>query len=304
MSAVVLKMTPKSPQLEEGHTQISNELLEAITAHPFKQSTLRVLLALIRKTYGFNKKEDDLSASQLGALLGDMKRQHITTALNELAGMRVIHKRPGKYGSIVGVNKDYSQWLDSPKSGQVNESRTSGTTSPNLGQVNESGTTTSPNLGQVASPKFGHTKDNLPKDNQQKEVTADAVPSGAGQLALPPLDESNAPPPACQPLLLADGSEHLPTSQEVAEWSAAFPLVKVPEATRQMAVWLRANPTKRKTRRGINKFIVNWLGGAQRDAANPGHRNAAAQSAGKGPRQHGNFDSQDYRNGVGDDGRF
>ncbi|MNX83958.1 hypothetical protein D3C86_1157370 [compost metagenome] len=233
-----------------------------------------------------------------------MKRQHITTALNELAGMRVISKRPGKYGSIVGINKDYSLWLDSPKSGQVNESRTSGTTSPNLGQVNESGTTTSPNLGQVASPKFGHTKDNLPKDNQQKEVTADAVPSGAGQLALPPLDGSDAPPPACQPLLLADGSEHLPTSQEVAEWSAAFPLVKVPEATRQMAVWLRANPTKRKTRRGINKFIVNWLGGAQRDAANPGHRNAAAQSAGKGPRQHGNFDSQDYRNGVGDDGRF
>lgn len=303
MSAVVLKMTPKSPQLEEGHTQISNELLEAITAHPFKLTTLRVLLALIRKTYGFNKKEDDLSASQLGVLLGDMKRQHITTALNELAAMRVIHKRPGQYGSVVGINKDYSQWLDSPKSGQVNESRTSETTSPNLGQVNESGTITSPNLGQVASPKFGHTKDNLPKDNQQKEVTADAVPSGDGQLSLTVSDETDAPPPVAQPMLLADGSEHLPTGQEVAEWSAAFPLVEVPQAMRQMAAWLKANPSKRKTRRGINKFIVNWLGGAQRDAANPGYRNAATP-AGKGQRQHGNFDRQDYRSGVDDDGRF
>ncbi|WP_417219056.1 replication protein [Achromobacter spanius] len=302
MSAVVLKMTPKSPQLEEGHTQISNELLEAITAHPFKQTTLRVLLALIRKTYGFNKKEDDLSASQLGALLGDMKRQHITTALNELAGMRVIHKRPGKYGSVVGINKDYSQWLDSPKSGQVNESRTSATTSPNLGQVNESGTTASPNLGQVASPNFGHTKDNLPKDNQQKE-SADAD-SCADQLALLGAEEGNAPPPAFQALLLADGSEHLPTAKEVAEWSAAFPLVNVVDTSRHMAVWLNANPGKRKTRRGINKFIVNWLGGAQKDAATPGRQNAAALSAGKGPRQHANFNSQDYRHGVDDDGRF
>lgn len=303
MSAVILPMTPKSPQLEDGHTQISNELLEAITAHPFKQTTLRVLLALIRKTYGFNKKEDDLSASQLGALLGDMKRQHITTALNELAGMLVIHKRPGRYGSIVGVNKDYSQWLDSPKSGQVNESRASETTSPNPGQVNESGTTTSPNLGQVDSPNLGHTKDNLPKDNQQKEGTADAVPSGDGQLPLTTPDEGDAPPPVCLPMLLADGSEHLPTPQEVAEWSAAFPLVQVPQAMRQMTAWLKANPGKRKTRRGINKFIVNWLGGAQRDAAAPGHRNAGA-SAGKGQRQHGNFDSQNYRDGVDDDGRF
>jgi len=298
MSAVVLKMTPKSPQLEEGHTQISNELLEAITAHPFKQTTLRVLLALIRKTYGFNKKEDDLSASQLGALLGDMKRQHITTALNELAGMRVIHKRPGKYGSIVGINKDYSQWLDSPKSGQVNESRTSGTTSPNLGQVNETGTTTSPNLGQVASPKFGHTKDNLPKDNQQKE-SADAD-SCADQLALLGAEDGNAPPPVVQ-LPLQDGSEFLPTDVQLAEWSAAFPQVDVPGALKRMRVWCAAKPANRKTRRGISAFIVNWLAGDQTKATTPG---ADQRRPAKGAKIHGNFSSQDYRHGVDDDGRF
>lgn len=303
MSAVILPMTPKSPQLEDGHTQISNELLEAITAHPFKQTTLRVLLALIRKTYGFNKKEDDLSASQLGALLGDMKRQHITTALNELAGMRVIHKRPGRYGSIVGVNKGYSQWLDSPKSGQVNESRTSETTSPNPGQVNESGTTTSPNLGQVDSPNLGHTKDNLPKDNQQKEVTADAVPSAADQLPLIGSEAGNAPPPVVS-LLLKDGSEYLPPDALVAEWSAAFPLVDVPGALKRMRAWCTAKPGNRKTRRGVEGFIVNWLAGDQEKAAHPGQGNAGGRSAGKGQRQHGNFNSQDYRRGVDDDGRF
>lgn len=303
MSAVILPMTPKSPQLEDGHTQISNELLEAITAHPFKQTTLRVLLALIRKTYGFNKKEDDLSASQLGALLGDMKRQHITTALNELAGMRVIHKRPGKYGSIVGVNKDYSQWLDSPKSGQVNESRTNETTSPNPGQVNESGTITSPDFGQVDSPNLGHTKDNLPKDNRQKEVTAIAVPSAADQLALLGSEAGNAPPPVDQ-LPLQDGSEYLPTDALVAEWSAAFPLVDVAGAFKRMRVWCNAKPANRKTRRGIETFIVHWLARDQEKAANLDQRQPAAQHAGRGQRQHGNFRSQDYRSGVDEDGRF
>ncbi len=301
MSAVVLKMTPKSPQLEEGHTQISNELLEAITAHPFKQTTLRVLLALIRKTYGFNKKEDDLSASQLGALLGDMKRQHITTALNELAGMRVIHKRPGKYGSIVGINKDYSQWLDSPKSGQVNESRTSETTSPNLGQVNESGTTTSPNLGQVASPNFGHTKDNLPKDNQQKE-SADAD-SCADQLPLLAAEPGNAPPPVVQ-LPLQDGSEFLPTDIDVAGWSAAFPAVDVSGEFRRMRAWLDANKAQRKTRRGIARFVVSWLGRAQRDATNPQANRPGRNGKPQGGQIHGNFNEQDYRAGVSEDGRF
>ncbi len=30
-----------------------------------------------------------------------------------------------------------------------------------------------------------------------------------------------------------------------------------------MVGWLDSNPTRRKTKRGINKFINNWLAGAQ-----------------------------------------
>lgn len=314
MNAVVLHMPKKSPQVEDGHLKIANELFEAIMAFPFGKNELRVLMAVLRKTYGYGKKEDDLSASQLGALLGTMARPHITTALNVLATMGVIHKRPGKYGSIVGINKDYSKWNASTKSVQGGSTETVHPTSTKSVQVYENGTygqdaTMYENRTQgctdsvqVDSTESVHTKDNLPKDNQQKE-SADAD-SCADQLALLGAEEGNAPPPAFQALLLADGSEHLPTAKEVAEWSAAFPLVNVVDTSRHMAVWLNANPGKRKTRRGINKFIVNWLGGAQKDAATPGRQNAAALSAGKGPRQHANFNSQDYRHGVDDDGRF
>lgn len=159
----------KNPQLEEGHIRIANELFDAVLRAKLKYSTQTVLLAVMRKTYGYGKKEDDVSASQLGELCA-MSRQHVTTALNELADRNIITKKPGVYGTVVGVNKDYSKWvLGSPKQGQVSKSRTSKSMrndSPNLGQVNESRTTlASPNLGQVDSPNLGHTKDNLPKEH-------------------------------------------------------------------------------------------------------------------------------------------
>lgn len=257
-----------------GHTQIANELLEAITMHAFKQTTLRVLLALVRKTIGFNKKEDDLSASQLGSLLGQMKRQHITTALNELAAMRVIHKRPGRYGSVVGINTDFSQWLSRPASGQESES----------------GISVGPRIGQDGSPDAGHTKDNLPKDNQQNE-SADAASCGeqSVKLALVP-----TPPPVIA-LPVKDGSEFEITEDLVAEWSAAYPGVDVRGELAKARVWLRASPQNLKTRRGMGKFVVGWLGRSAKPA--PGF-SSARKSA------HGNFSLQDYHAGVAADGTF
>lgn len=99
-----------SPQLEDGYIRIANELFDAILRARLKYSTQTVLLAVMRKTYGYGKKEDDVSASQLGALCG-MSRPHVAVALNELAVLGVIHKREGKYGTIVGVNKNYAAWM-------------------------------------------------------------------------------------------------------------------------------------------------------------------------------------------------
>lgn len=269
-----------------GHTQIANELLEAITMHAFKQTTLRVLLALVRKTIGFNKKEDDLSASQLGSLLGQMKRQHITTALNELAAMRVIHKRPGRYGSVVGINTDFSQWLSRPIS--VQES--------------ESGIDARPSTGQAGSPDAGHTKDNLPKDNRQK-TDSSGEGSTSGELKLWPAARTPVAPVAMR-LPLADGSEHGVAPQQIVEWTAAFPAVDVLGELRRMRAWLDANRAQRKTRRGIDRFIVSWLARAQRDTGKSLYVRPSRDGNPQGGQIHGNFNQQDYRFGVSEDGRF
>lgn len=46
---------------------------------------------------------------------------------------------------------------------------------------------------------------------------------------------------------------------DVAEWSKAFPAVDVRQQLAVMRQWLVANPTKRKTKRGMKRFAVQWL---------------------------------------------
>lgn len=155
-----------NPQLEDGFTRIANELFEAIIKFGFSQRQITVLLAILRKTYGYGKKEDDMSASQIGDLC-NISRNHVTETIGQLAKMGVLNKRQGSFGLVLGVNKNYRQWgATSPKSGLVPVQA-----SPNLGlakvvPIRDVG---SPDLGQVDSPDLGHTKENLPKENQQKK---------------------------------------------------------------------------------------------------------------------------------------
>lgn len=158
-----------SPQTEDGYTMLANELFDAIGKAKLTHAQQSVLLAIIRKTYGFKKKEDDISASQIGEWCG-MARTHVTSTLNELARMNVITKRPGVYGSIIGVQKDYSKWeitgrLSSTKSVQVYEI---GTSTESVQGVQISGVTSTKSV-QVDSTESVHTKENLPKETKQKK---------------------------------------------------------------------------------------------------------------------------------------
>lgn len=156
---------PSSPQLEDGHIRIANELFDAILKFPFTLKQQSVLLAIVRKTYGFNKKADDMSAAQIGALCG-MARNHVTETLNELCAMGVITKRAGEYGCVIGINKRHDEWRAERKTPRAKI--VPNQDSPESGlEVVPNQDKTSPESGQVDSPESGHTKDNLPKDNQK-----------------------------------------------------------------------------------------------------------------------------------------
>jgi hypothetical protein len=88
---------------------------------------------------------------------------------------------------------------------------------------------------------------------------ADAPPTAA---------EGEGSPVALLPLV--DGSEYRVSPARAAEWAKAFPAVNVPQALQAMRVWLGANPSNRKTRNGVERFVVNWLSKEQNRAPRAG----------------------------------
>lgn len=64
-------------------------------------------------------------------------------------------------------------------------------------------------------------------------------------------------------LKLISGGSYLVTDLEVEALQSTFPAVDVKQELREMANWLEANPSNRKTDKGIKRFMHNWLGKAQ-----------------------------------------
>lgn len=106
---------PKSgnPQLEHGHTRIANELLEALVGYPFGGGELKVVLTVIRLTYGWNRKRCPLRQTTLARLtrLDRRQVQRVLTALRQ-QGVLVRDRttRPFTYQ----LNKAYQGWRDWP----------------------------------------------------------------------------------------------------------------------------------------------------------------------------------------------
>lgn len=64
-------------------------------------------------------------------------------------------------------------------------------------------------------------------------------------------------------LPLNTGEEHPVLQGEVEQWQDLYPAVDVMQQLRNMRGWLEANPARRKTKRGINRFIHHWLADKQ-----------------------------------------
>jgi hypothetical protein len=78
-----------------------------------------------------------------------------------------------------------------------------------------------------------------------------------------PSPQSVPPEELAGTLPLLDGSEFQVSKAQIAEWSQAYPAVRVREELRRFKVWLDANPTRRKTPKGIKRAVVRWLSRAQ-----------------------------------------
>jgi len=93
------------PQLEDGHTQIANEILEHLIKIHLSPNQWQVLLCIIRKTYGFRKKVDYIANFQIVEATGLCKAV-VSRALQNLEDMQLITRK----GKSIGFQKDWERW--------------------------------------------------------------------------------------------------------------------------------------------------------------------------------------------------
>lgn len=66
-------------------------------------------------------------------------------------------------------------------------------------------------------------------------------------------------------LILKDGSRFHISQTHLKEFVDAYPDVNVRDQILKMSQWLKTNPTKRKTKNGIMRFINSWIARAERE---------------------------------------
>lgn len=109
------------------------------------------------------------------------------------------------------------------------------------------------------------------KGNEKKDNIPPISPQG--DCAEP--EKSDSPPePPVVTLALNTGEEWPVTEQQVREWQELFPGVDVMQQLRNMRAWCISNPEKRKTAKGVKRFVTAWLTreqdkGGKRQATTP-----------------------------------
>ena len=115
-----------SPQRENGHIDIANDIVDQLAKMNLSSYEWRVLWAILRKTWGYvvrdqkgrwiydkygqpiKKKMDWVSVSQLQDLTG-LDRRNVSRTKLRLLERKIILKS----GNRLGFNKDYEQWVSS-----------------------------------------------------------------------------------------------------------------------------------------------------------------------------------------------
>ena len=100
-----------NPQVENGYTRIANELLDAICRLKISGNEFRILLFIIRRTYGFQRKSAEISLSEIAGAVG-MSAQNISREIKKMIQYHIIYseKNSGNIPNTIQLQKDYSKW--------------------------------------------------------------------------------------------------------------------------------------------------------------------------------------------------
>ncbi|EGH6055501.1 replication protein [Salmonella enterica] len=141
--------------LDDGYARLSNMLLEAYSGADLTKRHFKVLLAILRKTYGWNKPMDRITDSQLSEIT-KLPVKRCNEAKLELVRMNIIKQQ----GGMFGPNKNISEWRIPQNEGK----------SPKMRDK------TSLKLRECYPSKQGDTKDTIQKKEiQDKNIMSESV---------------------------------------------------------------------------------------------------------------------------------
>lgn len=98
-----------NPQVENGHTRIANELLDAIVRVGLSGDEGKAFWFIVRKTYGFQKTTDSISLTQFCLATG-MNKQNVCRALSNLIKKKMVIKSDKDRITKYRIQKDYTIW--------------------------------------------------------------------------------------------------------------------------------------------------------------------------------------------------
>lgn len=136
--------------LDDGYARLSNMLLEAYSGADLTKRQFKVLLAILRKTYGWNKPMDRITDSQLSEIT-KLPVKRCNEAKLELVRMNIIKQQ----GGMFGPNKNISEWCIPQNEGKSPKTRDK----------------TSLKLGDCYPSKQGDTKDTITKEKRNNKNT-------------------------------------------------------------------------------------------------------------------------------------
>ena len=118
-------------------------------------------------------------------------------------------------------------------------------------------------VSKFPSPDDGKQADEIICKQMRADVPVFENRESRIEFAIRDAEDSAEPQAASTPpaisLPLNDGTGYSVSVEQCQEWAGLYPAVDVIQQLRNMRGWLDANPAKRKTKRGINAFIVRWL---------------------------------------------
>ena len=151
-----------NPQAENGHVDIANEIVEVLATTYLSSYESQVLWAIFRKTYGWHKKEDWITGSQLVEMTG-IAKGHISRTLKKLVDRNMVNKN----GKKLSFQKDYDKWVKLPK--RVTNIKLPKQDEKLPKQVTEV-TQIGQEVTQIGKHKRNYTKETSSKETSSKET--------------------------------------------------------------------------------------------------------------------------------------